>query len=305
MKATRDGYGEALAELGGKNPNVVALDADLSCSTRTKLFADKFPDRFFNAGVAEANMIGMAAGLALSGKVAFASTFAVFATNRCFDQIRVSVAYPALDVKIAASHSGITVGEDGASHQALEDIALMRSLPNMKVVVPADAIEAGKAVFAIAGSPGPFYLRLGRPKVPLLEGQEFTLGKANVLRDGSDVALIACGYMVHEALEAAELLKSKGVSARVINMHTVKPLDEKAILKAAKETGRIVTCEEHSRIGGLGSAVASILSEKRPTPMRIVGTDDTFGESGLPAELIKKYGLSGAHIAKAAKELLK
>ncbi|MFC2175176.1 transketolase family protein [archaeon] len=303
--ATRDGYGKALAELGEKNPSVVALDADLSCSTKTKVFADKFPDRFFNAGIAEANLIGMAAGLASSGKIAFASTFAVFATNRCLDQIRVGVAYPKLNVKIAATHSGLTVGEDGASHQALEDISLMRALPHMRVVVPADATEAGKAVFAIADSDGPFYLRLGRPKVPDLEESKFTLGKANLLRDGSDVTLIACGYMVHQALAAADSLKKAGISARVLNMHTVKPLDEKAVLKAAKETGRIVTCEEHSRIGGLGSAVAEFLSITTPTPMRFIGTDDTFGESGQPDELIKKYGLSGSNIAKAAKDLMK
>jgi len=305
MKATRDAYGEALAELGERDPRVVALDADLSCSTKSAKFRDKFPGRFFNAGIAEANMMGMAAGFASSGKVPFASTFAVFATGRCFDQIRVSIAYPALNVKIAASHSGITVGEDGASHQALEDISLMRSLPNMRVVVPCDANEARQATFAVAEAPGPFYLRLGRPKAPLLDEAEFTIGKAKLLRDGADVTLVACGYLVHEALKAAEALQSNGIGAKVLDMHTVKPLDKDALLKAARDTGHIVTCEEHSRIGGLGSAVAELLAENYPVPMRIIGTSDTFGESGKPGELLDKYGLSGNHIANAAKELLK
>lgn len=305
MIATRVAYGEALTKLGEKDERIVALDADLSCSTQTKKFADRFPERFFNAGIAEANMMGMAAGLAASGKIPFTSTFAAFATGRCFDQIRVSIAYANLGVKIAATHSGITVGEDGASHQALEDIALMRALPNMRVVVPADANETKKAVATVAETSGPFYLRLGRSKVPVLDEEEFTLGKANLLSDGTDVTIIACGYMVHEAQKAVANLKTNGISVRLLNMHTIKPLDKEAIIKAAKETGRIVTCEEHSIIGGLGSAVAETVSENYPIPIRIIGTRDTFGESGKPADLLNKYGLTGDHIATAVNELMK
>ncbi len=305
MIATRDAYGEALLELGNANEDIVVLDADLSGSTRTSKFAKHFPGRFFDIGIAEANMMGIAAGLASSGKIPFASTFAVFATGRCFDQIRVSIAYANLNVKIAATHAGITVGEDGASHQALEDIALMRSLPNMRVVVPSDAAEARKAVAAIAREAGPFYLRLGRPKIPALGEQPFKLGKANMLREGSDIAIIATGYMVHEALKAAEGLQHAGISAEVLNMHTIKPLDKKAAVAAAKGAGRVITCEEHSTIGGLGSAVAEALSQEYPVPMRIIGTRDTFGESGKPDELLDKYGLTAAHIAAAAKEMVR
>ncbi|SCY48774.1 transketolase family protein [Alkaliphilus peptidifermentans] len=301
--ATRDAYGDALIELGKENPNVVVLDADLSKSTKTHGFSKEFPDRFFNVGIAEQNLIGMAAGLATAGKIPFASTFAMFATGRAFEIIRNSVAYPKLNVKICATHSGLTVGEDGASHQSLEDIACMRAIPNMTVIVPADGIEAKKAIFAVAEKNGPVYVRLGRPNVPVIndEDYQFEIGKGVTLKDGNDITIIATGIMVSKALEASEALAQEGINARVINIHTIKPIDEELIIKAAKETGKIVTVEEHNIIGGLGSAVAEVISENCPVPLKRIGTADTFGESGKPDELLEKYGLTAEAIAKAVK----
>jgi transketolase len=293
-------------KLGESNPDLVVLDADLSKSTKTAEFAKVFPERFFEVGVAEQNLMGTAAGLAAAGKLPFASSFAIFATGRAFEQIRNTIAYPRLGVKIAATHAGITVGEDGASHQSIEDVGLMRMLPNMTVLVPADARETEKAVWAAAEIPGPVYLRLGRLAVPQIypEDYQFTVGRAVKLREGSDLTFIANGLMVYEALMAAESLQAKGISARVLNLHTVKPLDEAAVILAAKETGAIVTAEEHSVIGGLGSAVAEVLGENCPVPMRRVGIYDRFGESGNPEALLEKYGLTARHLVMAAEELL-
>ncbi|MBQ8682362.1 MAG: transketolase family protein [Selenomonadales bacterium] len=305
-KATREAYGEALRELGGQNENIVVLDADLSKSTKTNLFKEAYPKRFFNAGIAEQNMIGTAAGFAAAGKIPFASTFAVFATGRAFEQIRNSVCYPKLNVKIAATHAGITVGEDGATHQAIEDVAIMRALPNMTVIVPADAAETKAAIRFAADYYGPVYIRLGRSGVPDLfdESYEFQLGKAVTVKEGTDVTLIGMGIMTAAAKEAAELLAAEGISAAVINMPTIKPIDEDAIVAAAKATGAIVTCEEHNIIGGLGSAVAEVLAEKAPARLVRVGMKDTFGESGKPADLLKKYGLTASDIAAAAKKAI-
>lgn len=304
--ATREGYGKALVELGETNKQIVVLDADLSGSTKTAAFAQAFPHRFFNLGIAEGDLIGTAAGLAAGGKIPFASTFAVFAAGRAYDQIRASVAYPRLNVKIAATHAGLTVGEDGATHQMNEDIALMRSLPNMLVVVPADSREAGDATLAAARHSGPVYLRLGRAAVPELpQGADpFDLFKANLLKDGEDVAIFACGYMVHPALEAATALASRGYSAAVINVHTIKPLAEETIVAWARRCGRVVTAEEHSIIGGLGGAVAEVLSEKAPTPMARIGVGDVFGESGKPQALLEKYGLTARAIAEKAVSII-
>lgn len=304
--ATRDAYGEALVELGRENPAVVVLDADLSKSTKTALFARAFPERFFNVGIAEQNLMGMAAGLAAAGKIPFASTFAVFATGRAFEQVRNSIAYAGLNVKIGASHAGITVGEDGASHQSVEDLALMRAVPGMTVIVPADAVETRKAVKAAAGREGPVYLRLGRAGVPVLFGPDypFEVGRAVRLREGRDVALLATGVMVSVALEAADLLQAEGISAEVINLHTLKPLDEEAVVGAARRCGAVVTAEEHSIIGGLGSAVAEVLAEKNPVPMARVGIRDRFGQSGAPEELMREYGLTAGDIAGRAREVL-
>jgi transketolase len=300
--ATRDAYGEALVELGRERRDVVVLDADLSKSTKTASFAKIFPERFFNMGIAEANLMGTAAGLAAAGKTPFVSTFAVFATGRAFDQVRNSIAYPHLNVKICATHAGITVGEDGASHQSIEDIALMRSLPGMTVIVPADGPETKQAVRAAAEHKGPVYIRLGRSGVPVLfdTDYKFTIGRAAVLRQGEDVALLACGIMVAEALEAARQLAEKGIRAAVLNVSTIKPLDVEAVVRAARATGAVVTCEEHNIIGGLGSAVAEVLGEEYPVPLERVGIRDTFGQSGKPAELLEYYGLTAAHIARAA-----
>ncbi|MBO5244782.1 MAG: transketolase family protein [Selenomonadales bacterium] len=305
-KATREAYGEALRELGGQNENIVVLDADLSGSTKTAMFKKAYPTRFFNAGIAEQSMIGTAAGLAAAGKIPFASTFAVFATGRAFEQIRNSVCYPKLNVKIAATHSGLTVGEDGATHQAIEDVAIMRALPNMSVIVPADAAEAAAAVRFAAEHNGPMYIRLGRSGVPDVfdETYEFKFGKASVLKEGTDVTLIGMGIMTAAALEAADMLAEEGISAAVINMSTIKPIDEEAIIAAAQATGAIVTCEEHNIIGGLGSAVAEVLAEKASARLVRVGVKDTFGESGKPADLLKKYGLTAADIAAAAKQAI-
>jgi len=306
MIATRDAYGEALKELGSINEDIVVLDADLSSSTKTSVFKKAFPDRFFNVGIAEQNLIGTAAGLATCGKIPFASTFAVFATGRAYEIIRNSVAYPKLNVKIAATHAGLTVGEDGATHQALEDISLMRSLPNMVVLCPADAVETKKCIFKAVEYKGPVYIRLGRSKVPVIfdEGYEFEIGKGVQLKEGKDVTIIATGVMVSKALEASDELAKENISARVINMSTIKPIDKDIIIKAAKETKGIITVEEHNIIGGLGSAVAEVLAENYPAPMIRIGTMDTFGESGDANQLLDKYGLNVANIVSKVKEIL-
>jgi len=302
--ATREAYGRALVELGRQDDRVVVLDADLSRSTRTALFAAEFPERFFNMGIAEQSLMGTAAGLALSGKIPFASTFAIFATGRAYEPVRNAIAYPRVNVKIAATHAGLTVGEDGASHQAVEDIALMRAIPNMTIIVPADAEETRQAVFAIAAYHGPVYLRLGRPAVPVIydSNYNYCIGRAHRLRSGKDAAVIACGFMVNEALRAADELLAEGLEVMVINMSTIKPADREAILDAAG-TGAVVTAEEHSVIGGLGSAVAEVLATSKPTPLAMVGISDSFGESGTPAELMNKYGLTAAAIKEAVKKL--
>ena len=305
-KATREAYGEALAELGKINENVVVLDADLSGSTKTNVFKKAFPERHFNVGIAEADLVGTAAGLAASGKIAFASTFAMFAAGRAFEQIRNTVAYPKLNVKIAPTHAGISVGEDGASHQSVEDIALMRSIPGMVVLSPADAVETKKMVFAAAEYDGPVYIRMGRLGVPVLfdDNYDFQIGIANTLRDGKDVTIAATGLMVAEAVKAAEELEKEGVSVRVINVGTIKPLDGETILKAAQETKFIVTAEEHSVIGGLGSAVSEFLSEVHPTKVKKVGIYDKFGQSGTGEELLQKYELTAEKLISVIKENL-
>lgn len=307
IESQRKQYGKALVQLGKERGDIVVLDADLSSSTRTSDFAAAFPERFFNVGIAEQNMMDTAAGLASSGKTVFASTFAVFGTGRCYDQIRQSIAYPKLNVKIVASHAGITVGGDGASHQIIEDIALMRVLPNMTVIVPVDAPETYKAIMTVAKIPGPVYVRIGRADVPTVTDASapFEINNAQVMRDGADVTLIGCGIMVSKSLEAAEELKKHGVDARVINLHTVKPLDEKTIVKAARETGAVVTAEEHSVMMGMGSAVAISLVENFHVPMKRVGIPDVFGESGACDELMAKYGLTVDNIVEAAHDVLK
>lgn len=305
-QATREAYGQALEELGAVRQDVVALDADLSGSTKTAMFRKKFPERFFNMGIAEQNLMGVAAGFAAAGKVPFASTFAVFATGRAYDQIRNSICYPRLNVKIAATHAGITVGEDGGSHQALEDINLMRGLPNMTVLVPADGPEAKKAVKAAAEFEGPVYIRLGRSGVPIItdDNTPFEIGKGNVMREGSDVTIIACGIMVAKALDAAELLAAEGVSAAVIDMSTIKPIDSALINEWAEKTGAIVTAEEHNIYGGLGSAVAEVLVENKPVPMERLGIEDVFGESGTGDALVEKFNLTKEAIAEKAKRVI-
>lgn len=305
-KATRDAYGETLKRLGAVNPDIIVLDADLSSSTKTSVFAKEYKDRFFNTGIAEANMIGVAAGLASAGKIPFASTFAVFGAGRAYEQIRNSVCYPKLNVKIAVTHAGLTVGEDGATHQMLEDIALMRALPNMTVVVPADAAETEAVIMWAASYDGPIYIRLGRAKCEDIMPAEmtFTPGKSTKLSNGNDLTIIACGIMVAKAVEAAAILKKKDISARVINMSSIKPIDEDAIIKASKETGAVITCEEHTVMGGLGSAVAEVICKNTPVPMSMIGTEDTFGESGKADDLLKKYGLSTEHIVEEAIRIL-
>ncbi len=305
--AMRDAYGDALLELGASNPNVVVVGADTTGSLKSGVFATKFPQRFFNVGIAEQNLVSIAAGLALAGKVAFAGTYAIFVPGKSVDQIRNNICYPNLDVKIVCSHGGISVGPDGASHQQVEDIAIMRAIPKMKVIVPADAVSTRESVKAIASIPGPFYVRLTRSSTPLVyeSGFEYRFGEANVLADGSDVALFACGIMVPEALKAAESLKGKGVSAAVVDLHTVKPIDANTIVKFARQCGRVVTAEEHNVLGGMGSAVAEVLGEKSPTPMRRVGVMDTFGESGDAPSLMKKYGLTAADVEEAASNLVR
>lgn len=308
LAATREAYGKTLVELGRENKDIVVLDADLAVSTKTAMFRKEFPERFFDLGVAEQDMIGTAAGLATCGKIVFASTFAVFGSGRAWDQVRMSVAYTRQNVKIVVTHSGITTGEDGASHQANEDIAIMRALPNMTVIVPADAVETAKVIRAAAKAYGPYYIRLSRPKTPIIydnEDYDFKIGKGIIMREGKDATVFACGLMVGKALEAAEQLKKKGIDCKVVNLHTIKPIDKELIIKSAKETKAVVTAEEHSIIGGLGSAVAEVLVENACVPMVRVGTKDLFGESGKPEELLVKYGLTAAEIKKAVKTVLK
>ena len=304
--ATRESYGNALAELGQEHENLIVLDADLAGATKTSTFKKEFPDRHFDCGIAEGNMMAVAAGIASMGMVPFASTFAMFAAGRAFEQVRNSIGYPHLNVKIGATHGGISVGEDGASHQCCEDFALMRSIPGMTVICPADDVEARAAVKAAYEFEGPVYLRFGRSGVPVFheEGFKFEIGKGEVLQDGNDVAIIATGIMTYEAIKAGEELRSQGINARVINLSTIKPLDEELILKAAAECGKIVTCEEHSIIGGLGEAVSSLLSEKHPVPVRRIGVNDEFGHSGPAADLLKDFGLSAENIVETVKAWL-
>ena len=306
--ATREAYGKALAEFGAKYPDLVVLDADLANATKTNSFQKVFPDRHIDCGIAECNMMGIAAGLATVGKIPFASTFAMFASGRAYEQVRNSIGYPHLNVKIGATHAGITVGEDGASHQCLEDMALMRAIPGMVVINPSDAVEARAAVQAAIEYVGPVYLRFGRAAVPIINDREdykFEIGKGEILREGSDVTIVATGICVSSALEAADKLAADGISAEVINIHTIKPLDTELIVKSAKKTGKVVTAEEHTIIGGLGGAVCEALSEKAPTPVLRIGVNDVFGESGTAAALVAKYGLDGAGIYAKVKEFVK
>lgn len=303
--ATREAYGKALAKLGMENKKIVVFDADLSKSTKTADFKAVCEDRFFDMGIAEANMVGVAAGMSTCGKIPYVSTFAMFAAGRAFEQIRNSVCYPNLNVKICATHAGLTVGEDGASHQSVEDLSLMRSVPNMTVINPSDAVEAEAAINAVAEYYGPCYVRLGRAAVDVVndfEGYKFEIGKGVQLREGSDAAIIATGIMVQESIKAHDMLKAEGINTRVINIHTLKPLDKEIIVNAAKETGLIVTAEEHSIIGGLGSAVAEVVCEECPVKMKRIGIKDEFGQSGKPDELLKLYGLTADDIVKAVKE---
>ena len=302
--ATRDSYGAALAELGREHDDLIVFDADLAGATKTGTFKKAFPERHYNCGIAEGNMIAVAAGAAAMGLVPFASSFAMFAAGRAFEQVRNSIGYPHLNVKIGATHGGISVGEDGASHQCCEDFALMRSIPGMVVMSPADDVEARAAVKAAYEYQGPVYLRFGRLAVPVFHDEanfKFEIGRGEVLQEGSDVAIIANGLMVNEAIEAGKALKEAGVSARVINLCTIKPLDEELVLRAAQECGKVITCEEHSVIGGLGEAVCALLSEKCPTPVRRIGVNDEFGHSGPAAALLKQFGLSAEHIVEVAK----
>ena len=303
--ATRDSYGQSLVELGAEHEDIVVLDADLAAATKTGMFKKAYPDRFIDCGIAESNMMGVAAGLAASGMVPFASSFAMFAAGRAYEQVRNSIGYPHLNVKIGATHAGISVGEDGATHQCNEDIALMRSIPGMVVINPSDDVEARAAVRAAYEHEGPVYLRFGRLAVPVINDRpdyKFELGKGVVLREGKDVTIIASGLPVNNCLEAAEKLAADGIDAKVINIHTIKPLDEELVVSAARETGKVVTVEEHSVIGGLGSAVCDVLSEKAPTKVMKIGINDTFGESGPALELIKKYGLDAESIYEKIKE---
>jgi len=307
MKPTRDGFGEGLVELGEKRKDVVVLSADLTDSTRAGWFKKKFPDRFFSMGVSEQDMICTAAGLALCGKTPFACTFGVFAAGRAWDQVRVSVAYMNTNVKIVGTHGGISVGEDGPTHQAIEEITLMRVLPNMTVIMPCDALEAKKATIASALYKGPVYLRLGRSKVPTItkDSDCFQIGKADTLREGKDVTIIACGCEVYEALIACDILKKSGISARVVNLHTLKPADKEVIIKAARETAAIVTAEEHTTTGGLAGVVSEVLAQEVPVPVEFIGVKDRFGESGPPAELFKIFELTAEDIVKAAKRAIR
>lgn len=304
---TRDGFGEELAALGRENKNLVVVSADLEDATRAEYFKKEFPERFFSVGIAEQDMVGMAAGLSSMGFTAVTNSFAVFLTNRAYDMIRLDVCYNNCNVKLVASHAGVTVGEDGASAQCLEDLAIMRVLPNIKVLCPVDYIEAKKATRAIVAEKGPMYMRVSRAALPILtkESDPFVIGKANVLREGKDVAIIACGVMVSEALRAAEELAKENIQARVINMHTIKPIDQDAIIKAAKETGAVVTAEEHQIFGGLGSAVAEVLAQNSPVPVEMIGVHDSFGESGKPEQLLEYYGLKDKNIVAAVQKVLK
>ncbi|MEK9149052.1 MAG: transketolase family protein [Candidatus Desantisbacteria bacterium] len=303
--ATRDAYGKALVELGGINRDIVVLDADTSASTRTNWFAKEFPERFFDFGVAEANMMGYAAGLSLSGKIPFVSSFAVFGALRTYEVIRTSVCWSNLNVKIVLTHAGISVGEDGPSHQSVEDIGALRVLPNMTIIVPADGIETRKAIFAAVEHKGPVYIRLGRAKFPLLPDADFKIGKARIIEDGEEVTVVACGLMVFEALKAREELLKEGISVRVVNMATIKPIDKEMLIACASETKGIVTAEEHSIIGGLGSAVSECLSEHKPTLIKRIGIKDTFGISGKPEELLARFEIDSWAIKKAVYSILK
>ncbi len=305
--ATRQSYGEALVELGAEHDDFVVFDADLAAATQTGKFKAAYPDRFFDAGIAESNMMGLAAGVATTGRVAFASTFAMFAAGRAFEQVRNSIGYPHLNVKIGATHAGISVGEDGATHQCNEDIALMRSIPGMTVIVPADDVEARAAVRAAYELDGPVYMRFGRLATPVINDRpdySFEVGRAICMREGTDVTIVACGLMVAVALEAAEKLAADGIEAEVIDMHTVKPIDAEAIVASARKTGKVVTAEEHSVIGGLGSAVCDVLAEQCPVPVKKVGVQDVYGESGPAVDLLKKYGLDADGVERAVRELL-
>ena len=305
--ATREAYGKALVKLSNLNKNVVVLDADLSKSTKTADFKAVAPERFINMGIAESNMMGVSAGLSTCGKIPFVSTFAMFAAGRAFEQIRNSICYPKLNVKVCATHAGLTVGEDGATHQSVEDISLMRSIPNMTVINPSDAIETEAAILAIADYKGPCYVRLGRLAVDVVNNEsnyKFEIGKGVTLSEGSDVTIVATGMMVQIALEAKEVLAKEGISARVINIHTIKPIDKELLIKAARETGTIVTAEEHSVIGGLGSAVSEVVTEEYPVPVLKVGIKDTFGESGKPNDLLEKYGLTVSSIVDNSKKAI-
>ena len=306
-KDTRSGFGEGLHEIGKQNKDVVALCADLTGSLKMNAFQDEFPERFFQVGIAEANMMGMAAGLTIGGKIPYTGTFANFSTGRVYDQIRQSIAYSNKNVKICASHAGLTLGEDGATHQILEDIGLMKMLPNMTVIVPADFNQTKQATMAIADFEGPVYLRFGRPKVPIFVQPDanFEIGKADLLIEGTDVTIIACGHLVWKSIEAAKELAAKGISAEVINMHTIKPLDEQAVLNSVAKTKCVVTAEEHMMHGGLGDSIAQLLSRKSPAPQEYVAVNDSFGESGTPDELLSKYGIDTPNIVEAAEKVVK
>ena len=306
--ATREAYGKALAKLGSENKNIVVLDADLSKSTKTADFLKEHPERFFNIGIAEGDLVVTAAGLSTCGKIPFASTFAMFAAGRAFEQIRNSICYPRLNVKIAATHAGLTVGEDGASHQAIEDISIMRSIPNMTVICPSDDVETEAAVRAAAEYNGPVYIRLGRSSVPTINDEnsyKYEIGKAVKLKEGKDVTIVATGIMVSKAIDAANLLKEEGIDAEVINIHTIKPIDSESLIESARKTGAVITCEEHNIIGGLGSAVCEVLAENVAVPVKRIGVNDTFGESGKPAQLLEKYGLTAENIVESAKKIIK
>ncbi len=304
---TRNAFGEALRELGGENPNLVVVDGDVGNSTRTEYFGAEYPERFFNVGIAESNLIGVASGLAASGKDVVAASFAVFLLNNAYEQVRMSIAFPRIGVKLVGSHSGISIGEDGPSQMAIEDIALATSLPHMTVLVPADAPSVRAATRAMMAQEGPVYLRTGRSKVPLVygDGAAIEIGRANVLRDGADLTIVACGLMVAAALEAAQTLSADGTEARVLDMHTIKPLDDDALERAARETGAIVTAEEHLLDGGLGAAVARSVVQRRPVPVAMVGIDNRYAESGAPQGLLEKYGLTARHIVEAARSVLR
>lgn len=306
VKDTRSGFGDGLHELGKSNPNVVALCADLTGSLKMNAFRDEFPERFYEVGIAEANMIGLAAGMTIGGKIPYTGTFANFSTGRVYDQIRQSVAYSGKNVKICASHAGITLGEDGATHQILEDVGMMQMLPGMTVINPCDYNQTKAATIAIAEHDGPVYLRFGRPKVPNFTpaDQKFEIGKALMLNEGSDVSIFATGHLVWEALEACKALEAEGIKAEVINIHTIKPLDTQAVIASARKTRAVVTAEEHQIIGGLGSAIAQCISTSTPAPIEFVGVNDKFGESGTPDQLMEKYGLNSANIQKAVKKVL-